>query len=85
MVDRQPAVVTRCMGAADVIRTVKLARNEKFLVAVRGRGHNIASNAVRNYRGAASAGTGGQLALAQSPSYRPCSGLPADRINNRSQ
>jgi FAD/FMN-containing dehydrogenase len=46
MVDRRPAVVPRCMSAADVVRTFKLARNEKFLVAVRGGGHNIAGNAV---------------------------------------
>jgi len=46
MVDRRPALVARCLGAADVINAVKLARDEGLLVAVRSGGHNIAGNAV---------------------------------------
>ena len=46
MIDRRPALVVRCLGAADVINAVNLAREEKLLVAVRGGGHNIAGNAV---------------------------------------
>jgi FAD/FMN-containing dehydrogenase len=46
MVDRRPALVARCLGAADVIEAVKLARDENLLVAVRAGGHNIAGNAV---------------------------------------
>ena len=46
MVDRRPGLVVRCLGAVDVINAVKLARDEKLLVAVRGGGHNIAGNAV---------------------------------------
>ncbi len=46
MVDRRPAIVTRCLGAADVIEAVKLAREHDLLVAVRAGGHNIAGNAV---------------------------------------
>ncbi len=46
MIDRSPALVARCLGAADVINAVKLARDENLLVAVRGGGHNIAGNAV---------------------------------------
>lgn len=46
MVDRRPALVARCMGAADVIRAVKLARDAKLLLSVRSGGHNIAGNAV---------------------------------------
>jgi FAD/FMN-containing dehydrogenase len=46
MVDRRPAVVARCLDAADVIEAVKLARDENLLVAVRAGGHNIAGNAV---------------------------------------
>jgi FAD/FMN-containing dehydrogenase len=45
-IDRSPALVARCLGAADVINAVKLARDENALVAVRGGGHNIAGNAV---------------------------------------
>jgi FAD binding domain len=46
MVDRRPGLVVRCLGAADVINAVKLARDKKQLVAVRGGGHNIAGNVV---------------------------------------
>jgi len=46
MIDRRPALVARCLDAADVINAVKLARDEKLLVAVRSGGHNIAGNAV---------------------------------------
>jgi len=46
MIDRRPALVVRCLGAADVMLAVRLARDEGLLVAVRGGGHNIAGNAV---------------------------------------
>ena len=46
MVDRRPGLVVRCLGAADVIEAIKLANEEKLLVAVRSGGHNIAGNAV---------------------------------------
>jgi FAD/FMN-containing dehydrogenase len=46
MVDRRPGLVVRCVGAADVIHAVKLARDERLLVAVRSGGHNIAGSAV---------------------------------------
>jgi FAD/FMN-containing dehydrogenase len=39
--DRQPAVIVRCAGVADVIRTVNLARTERLPLAVRGGGHSI--------------------------------------------
>src|SRR3954462_15011913 len=39
--DRQPAVIVRCAGVADVIRTVNLARTEGLPLAVRGGGHSI--------------------------------------------
>jgi len=46
MIDRRPGVVVRCQGAADVIKAVKFARDERLLLAVRSGGHNIAGNAV---------------------------------------
>jgi FAD/FMN-containing dehydrogenase len=46
MIDRRPALVVRCLGTADVINAVTLARNENLLLAVRSGGHNIAGNAV---------------------------------------
>ncbi len=46
MIDRRPALIVRAAGAADIIRTVDLARNHGLLLSVRGGGHNIAGNAV---------------------------------------
>jgi len=46
MIDRRPGLVVRAAGAADVIRTVNLARDHGLLLAVRSGGHNIAGNAV---------------------------------------
>lgn len=39
--DCRPAVIARCAGVADVIRTVDLARSEGLPLAVRGGGHSI--------------------------------------------
>jgi FAD/FMN-containing dehydrogenase len=46
MIDKRPALVVRCAGAADVIRAVRFAGEHKLLVAVRGAGHGIAGNAL---------------------------------------
>jgi FAD/FMN-containing dehydrogenase len=46
MIDRRPSAVVRCGGASDVMRAVRLARDNGLLVAVRGGGHNISGNAV---------------------------------------
>src|ERR1051326_1043544 len=46
MIDRRPAMIARCAGAADVMKAVRFAGEHKLLVAVRGGGHNIAGNAV---------------------------------------
>src|SRR6478609_1362982 len=40
--DRYPALIARCAGVADAIRTVDLARSEGLPLAVRGGGHSIA-------------------------------------------
>src|SRR5262245_35495358 len=45
-IDRRPALVARCAGAADVRRAVDFARVNGVLVSVRGGGHNIAGSAV---------------------------------------
>jgi FAD/FMN-containing dehydrogenase len=46
MIDRRPAMIARCAGAADVIRCVRFAREHDLLLAVRGGGHNIAGDAL---------------------------------------
>jgi len=46
MIDRRPALIVRCAGAADVVQAVRFVREHKLIVAVRGGGHNIAGNAV---------------------------------------
>ncbi len=46
MIDRHPGLIVRCAGVADVLQSVKFARDHKLLLAVRGGGHNIAGHAV---------------------------------------
>jgi FAD/FMN-containing dehydrogenase len=46
MIDRRPALIARCTGAADVIAAVTFAREQELLVSIRGGGHNVAGNAV---------------------------------------
>lgn len=46
MVDKRPALIARCTGAADVVQSVKFAREHDIPVSVRGGGHGIAGNAV---------------------------------------
>jgi FAD/FMN-containing dehydrogenase len=46
MIDRRPALVARCAGAADVIAAVKFAAEHGLLVSVKGGGHGVAGTAV---------------------------------------
>ncbi len=45
MIDRKPALIVRCAGAADVMSSVNFARKHNLLATVRGGGHNIAGSA----------------------------------------
>ena len=45
LIDKRPSLVARCHGTADVADAVKLARELKLEVAVRGGGHNVAGRA----------------------------------------
>jgi FAD/FMN-containing dehydrogenase len=42
MIDKNPAMIVRCAGVADVIKAVKFARQHGVPVSVRGTGHNAA-------------------------------------------
>jgi FAD/FMN-containing dehydrogenase len=46
MIDKRPAIVARCAGVSDVLRSVAFVRQHDLLVGVRGGGHNIAGNAL---------------------------------------
>jgi FAD/FMN-containing dehydrogenase len=46
MINRKPAMIVRCAGVADVMRSVVFARDHDLLLAIRGGGHNIAGNAL---------------------------------------
>jgi FAD/FMN-containing dehydrogenase len=42
MIDRRPAVIARCRGAADVVAAVNFARHNGLPLAIRGGAHSIA-------------------------------------------
>jgi hypothetical protein len=44
--DRHPALIARCLGAADVTEAVTFARTHGLLVAVRGGGHSLSGQSV---------------------------------------
>jgi FAD/FMN-containing dehydrogenase len=46
LVDRRPAVIARCVGAADVATAFDFARTHGLEVAVRGGGHNPAGHCI---------------------------------------
>jgi FAD/FMN-containing dehydrogenase len=45
-IDRRPACIVRCAGVADVIASVRHARDHDLEIAIRGGGHNVAGTAV---------------------------------------
>jgi FAD/FMN-containing dehydrogenase len=46
MIDRRPALVVRCLGAADVVASVNFARQRGLTLSIKGGGHNISGLAV---------------------------------------
>jgi len=50
MIDKRPAVIAQCENEADVIRSVRFARDLDLHIAVRGGGHSVSGMAL-NYGG----------------------------------
>lgn len=48
MIDKHPAAIARCSGAADIMEVVNYARDRNIAVSVRGGGHNVAGKSVRD-------------------------------------
>ncbi|MEO7359782.1 MAG: FAD-binding oxidoreductase [Gemmatimonadaceae bacterium] len=46
MIDRKPAIIVRCAGAADVMKAVTFAREHSMLISVRGGGHSAAGSSL---------------------------------------
>ncbi len=46
MIDKCPALIARCTGAADVITAIRFAAERELLISIKGGGHNIAGSAV---------------------------------------
>jgi FAD/FMN-containing dehydrogenase len=48
LIDRRPALIVQCTGAADVVDTVNFARDQNLLLSIKGGAHNVAGNAVND-------------------------------------
>ena len=46
LIDKQPALIARCRGTADIADAIKFARQAGLEISVRGGGHNVAGRAV---------------------------------------
>ena len=48
LIDRRPALIVQCSGAADVVDAVNFARDQELVLSIKGGGHNVAGNAVND-------------------------------------
>ncbi len=46
MIDHRPALIVRCIGAADVVASVRFAHANMLAVSARGGGHNVSGRAM---------------------------------------
>ena len=49
-IDREPAMIARCLNAADVSAAVIFARQQELEISVRGGAHNMSGSAVERRR-----------------------------------
>ncbi len=48
LIDRSPALIVQCSGAADVVDAVNFAREQGLVLSIKAGGHNVAGNAVND-------------------------------------
>ena len=48
LIDRRPALIVQCTGAADVADAVNFAREHDLVLSIKGGAHNVAGNAVND-------------------------------------
>ena len=48
LIDRSPALIVQCTGAADVVEAVNFAREHELALSIKGGGHGVAGNAVND-------------------------------------
>src|SRR5262245_9459909 len=48
LIDRRPAVIVQCSGAADVVDAVNFARDQGLVLSIKSGGHNVAGTAVND-------------------------------------
>ncbi len=48
LIDRRPALIVQCSGAADVVDAVNFAREQGLDLSIKAGGHNVAGNAVND-------------------------------------
>ena len=48
LIDRRPALIVQCTGAADVVDAVNFARDQNLLLSIKAGGHNVAGHAVND-------------------------------------
>jgi FAD/FMN-containing dehydrogenase len=48
LIDRRPALIVQCTGAADVVDVVNFARDQNLALSIKAGGHNVAGNAVND-------------------------------------
>src|SRR2546421_10410242 len=46
MIDQRPLLIARCVGLADVVETVRFAREHDLPLTIRGGGHGVSGKAV---------------------------------------